>query len=52
MQIKFSVSKGSLQEKGRREHVQAEECNLCVSEPEEEEPIYVCANQNKIEAQR
>ena len=34
MQIKFPIGKSSLQEKGRREQVDAEEHNLCVSEPE------------------
>lgn len=33
MQIKFSIGKSSLQEKGRREQVNAEKHNLYVSEP-------------------
>lgn len=39
-----------MQEKGRREYIKAEERNLCVREPKEEEPIYVCPDQNKVEA--
>lgn len=50
MQIKISIGKGSLQEKGRREQIKAEERN-CVSEPEEEEPIHICPTGNEEKAQ-
>lgn len=51
MQIKLSIGKGFLQEKGRREQVKAEEHNFCVSEPKEEEPVHICPTQNELKAQ-